>query len=183
MMNFFVIILSLILFHGYDIYGLGNQELATVDVLEKLKADAPNCELRGFVQSKKDYEELSADLKQFCSSIQDKKYTLLCNMLYYEIKRACELPPASRPSPGLYDIQTTATDICNIKRIELTNDWILNKITNNGEIQIAATKKDLCKTVTSDASALRLARFFYKRAARVRQADLLKRGKDFKKTS
>jgi hypothetical protein len=180
-MNLFVIVLSLILFHGYDIYGLDNSELSAVNVIEKLKTKAPNCDLHSFVQSEKDYKTLIDDLNQYCSlSDSAKQYQLLCNMIYYELKRACVLPNELRPSKALYIAPTSSDAICRLKNIQLTNEWIFNKITSNGRKQINVKQTDLCKTVTTDPNTLRLARFFYKIAPRVRQADLSKKGNDYK---
>ena len=97
-------------------------------------------------------------------------------MLYYEVKKACGLSTEARPSKAVYRAKSTATQICQTKNIQLTNQWIWSKITNNGQKQIDGNSNTLCTKVTNDAEALRLSRFFYKIAPRIRQADS-KRGK------
>jgi len=177
-MNLFIIILSLILFHENYIYGLDTEGLNGIDVLATLKAKVPNYDLHDFVKSDQDYKELTGDLNTYCStSDTSKSYSLICNMIAYELTKACEISPGSRPSKAMYKVETTPTDICAKKNIQLTNEWIWNKITNNGEKKIGVNADQLCTKVTSDTKTLRLARFFYKIAPLVRKYDLSKQSK------
>jgi hypothetical protein len=173
-MNLFIIILSLILFHGNYIYGLDSVRLTAIDVLATLKK-IPNCDLSEFIKSNDDYKLLADDLNNYCTkSDTSKQYVLICRMVFYELKKACGLSVDSRPSKAIYRIEESSKEICNKKSIQLTNQWIWSKITNNGEKNIGINAEDLCTKVTSDTNTIRLARFFYKIAPRVRQNDLQK---------
>jgi len=177
-MNLFIIISALILFHGNYIYGLDTEELDGIDVLTTLKSTAPKCDLLTFVKTKTDYKSLTKDLSEYCSTSDSlKQYRILCHMLLYELTKACKLPEESRPSQALYTTDTSAETICRPKTIQLTNKWIWRRITNNGKKRIGVMSKGLCDKVTSDSNTIHLARFFYKIAPRVRQADLSKQNK------
>jgi hypothetical protein len=172
-MNLFIIISALILFHGNYIYGVDTDELDGIDVLTTLKSTAPKCDLLSFVKTKNDYKSLIKDLNEYCSTSDSlKQYRILCHMLLYELTKACKLPSDSRPSQAVYTTDIPAETICKPKKIQLTNKWIWRKITNNGKKQIGVTAKGLCTKVTSDSNTIHLARFFYKIAPHVRQADL-----------
>jgi len=177
-MHFFIISLSLILFHGIHIYGLENDGLDAIDVLATLKKNVPNCDLHLFVKSDKEYQKLNEDLQTYCSGSEtSKQYALICQMLAYELEKACGLPSNLRPTQAVYDIQLKASQVCGLKNVLFTSQWILNKLTNNGQKKISVNPDELCTKVTNDANTIRLARFFYKTAPRVRQTDLPKRDK------
>jgi len=170
-MNLFIIILSLVFFHGNYIYGLNSEGLTGINVLEAL-LKLPNCYLSDFVKSEDDSKLLADDLKTYCTtSDTSKQYVLICRMVFYELKKACKLSVNSRPSKAIYQIQESSKEICGKKSIPLTNEWIWNKITHNGEKNIGVKAEDLCTKVTSDTNTIRLARFFYKIAPRVRHND------------
>ncbi|UJR29301.1 hypothetical protein I4U23_010515 [Adineta vaga] len=174
-MNLFLIVLSLILFNGNLIFGANDDELEAIDVLATLKSSSPTCDLHFFVKNENDFKALNSDLAKLCPASGSKKQCrILCNMVAYELKKACKLDEKLRPSKVIYTNKMTAQEICNLKNIQLTNQWIFKAITNNEEKQIGVTAKDLCTKVTSDEDALPLARFFYKAATRVRQSELSK---------
>lgn len=177
-MNFFLIILSLIIFDGNYIYGLETKGLNGIDVLATLKSNAPTCNLRDFVKSDQDHKKLNDDLSAYCSISETlKEYRLICRMLAYELKKACKLSSESRPSPAIYTTPETSADICKRKNVLLTNEWILSKITKDGGKKIGVNANDLCDKVTSDKNTIQLARFAYKIAPRLRQDDLSKQNK------
>jgi len=170
-MNLFIIILSLVFFYGNYIYGLDSEGLTGIDVLKALKR-IPNCDLSDFVQSEDDSKLLADDLKTYCTtSDTSKQYVLICRMVYYELKKGCKLSGSSHPSKAIYRTEESSKKICGKKPIQSTNQWIWEKITNNGENNIGVEAKDLCTKVTSDTNTIRLARFFYKIAPRVRHND------------
>jgi hypothetical protein len=176
-MNLFIIILSFILFNENYIDGLNSEGSTCVDVLGTLKT-IPNCDLQNYVKSETDYKQLTNDLTNYCStSDTSKQNTLICCMLSYELKKACGLSGEALPSKAVYKIDSTSAEICGKKNVKLTSEWILKKITNNGKNDFGVTADDLCTKVTSDTNTLRLARFFYKVAPRVRQDDLSKQNK------
>ncbi|CAF2103974.1 unnamed protein product [Rotaria magnacalcarata] len=170
--NSLVVILSLIIFHGKYIFGLGAEELKDINVLAKLNNITAGCDLHDFLQLDSDFKKLSDDLTEYCSPLKSvKQYRILCHMLSYELEKACALPAKSRPSKAVYTSKTSAKEICAKKNIQLTNQWIWNKLTNNGQKDIGITAKYLCSSVTSDMATRRLARFFYKIAPLIREAD------------
>lgn len=171
-MNLFVIVLSLVLFYGSYIYALESEELSGVDVLAELEAKVPVCNLTRFVQTPNDYNELKADLQKYCAvSISLKQHRILCNMLSYQLQKACGLSEQRGPSPAKYTTKVSAQQVCLMRNMMATNLWIWKRITNNGNKQIGVTAEELCNRVASQPETLRLARFFYKTAPRVRVAD------------
>ncbi|CAF3428110.1 unnamed protein product [Rotaria socialis] len=171
--NSLVVILSLILFHGKYIFGLGTEKFKAINVLAKLNNTAAGCDLHDFLRLDSDFKNLSDDLTKYCSpSKLVKRFRILCHMLSYELEIACALPAKSRPSKALYTSNTSAKEICDRKNIQLTNQWIWDKLTNGGQKDIGITAKYLCDSVTNYTVTLRLARFFYKIAPLIRQADL-----------
>ncbi|CAF1252736.1 unnamed protein product [Rotaria sp. Silwood1] len=177
-MNLFIIILSLILFHEYYIYGLDAEELNGIDVLTQLKNTSPNCDLGDFLRNRNESKLLHDDLSKYCSlSDAEKQYRILCHMLSCELEIGCRLSTERRPSKALYAIQTSSKQICGKAKIQMTNKWIWNKITNDGQKQIGVESNALCPKVTSDTDVLRLARFFYQIAPLIRTADLSKTNK------
>ncbi|CAF1336661.1 unnamed protein product [Rotaria sordida] len=178
-MNLLIIILSLILFYGNYIYGLETEELDGIDVLTKLKNIQPDCDLHDFLRVDDEYKTLTDDLRKHCSSSNSvKQHRILCHMLSYELEKACRLTPNLRPSKVIYATSRTPSQICNLNNILLTDEWIWHKITDGGQKKIGVNAKKLCTKVTSDTDTLRLARFFYKTAPRVRQVDSSKQSKD-----
>ncbi|CAF1036472.1 unnamed protein product [Rotaria sordida] len=178
-MNLLIIILSLILFYGNYIYGLETEELDGIDVLTKLKNIQPDCDLHDFLRVDDEYKTLTDDLRKHCSSSNSvKRHRILCHMLSYELEKACRLTPNLRPSKVIYATSRTPSQICNLNNILLTDEWIWHKITDGGQKKIGVNAKKLCTKVTSDTDTLRLARFFYKTAPRVRQVDSSKQSKD-----
>jgi hypothetical protein len=176
MMRFFII--SLILFHGIDIYGLETDGLDTIDVLATLKKNAPNCDLRDFVKTDKDRTKLNEDLEKYCSGSETtKQYALICHMLAYELEKACGFSAQSRPSPAVYDKLWTTSQVCEAKNVQFTSRWIFNKVSKNGQKKLGTNPNELCAKVTSDINTIRLARFFYKTAPLVRKADSSKQNK------
>ncbi|CAF3537949.1 unnamed protein product [Adineta steineri] len=177
-MNLFLIFLALILFHENYIFGLETEEIKGINVLKKLKNDLPDCDLHDFVKSENDYKSLNDDLKTHCTtSASNKQFRTLCHMLCYELTVACKVPAESRPSKAIYTTKVTASELCGTKRIDKTNEWIAKKVLNSEQKQIISSN-GLCTKITSDENALPLARFFYKIAPRVREADLAKQNKD-----
>ncbi len=169
------LIISLILFHGINIYGLESDGLDPIDVLGTLKKNVPNCDLGGFVKTDSEAKILKDDLQKFCSGSETtKQYTLLCQMLAYELETACGLPQASRPSPALYNKPWTLSQICDLKNVEMTSRWIFNRVSKTGQKKLGTNPTELCVKVASDANTIRLARFFYKTAPFVRKADTAK---------
>ena len=168
----------MILFYGNYISGADTEEFDGIDVLKVLKSRVPKCDLHSFVKTEDDYKSLTEDLNKYCStSDSTKQYRILCHMLLYELRKACKLPADSRPSQAIYTTKDTAEKICKTRNLQLTNQWIWKRITNNGQKQTDVNFNDLCTKVTSDPNTLQLARFFYKIAPRVRQADLSKQNK------
>ncbi|CAM2709801.1 unnamed protein product [Rotaria socialis] len=177
--NSLVVILSLILFHGKYIFGLGTEKFKAINVLAKLNNTAAGCDLHDFLRLDSDFKNLSDDLTKYCSpSKLVKRFRILCHMLSYELEIACALPAKSRPSKALYTSNTSAKEICDRKNIQLTNQWIWDKLTNGGQKDIGITAKYLCDSVTNYTVTLRLARFFYKIAPLIRQADLSQQASD-----
>ena len=166
--NLLLISLTLIFFNGSIVFGLENPPLESIDVLEMLAKKSADCQLRAFVKSDKDHQKVNDDLKTYCSTSKD--YALICQMIAYELEKACQLPSNKRPSSALYDIQTDSTEICNKGGVESTDQWIAQKL-SNPEKKITIDSKDLCQRVTTDPKTIQLARFFYKIAPRVRKAD------------
>ncbi|CAF2960104.1 unnamed protein product [Rotaria sp. Silwood2] len=176
-MNLFIIIFTLILFHGNYIYGLETGELDGIDVLTVFKNKAGTCKLRNFVRSETDFTLLTDDLNKYCSSSDSvKQYRILCHMISYELEKACALPPDLRPAKPKYATNDSSAQICSMLNLNATNEWIWNRITNNGQKQIGVDSKNLCAKITADTDTLRLARFFYKIAPRVRNADSSQQG-------
>lgn len=166
--NLVLISLTLIFFNGCISLGLETAQLDSIDVLETLKKKVPDCQIRMFVKSDKDHQKLTDDLKTYCSTT--KEYALLCQMMAYELEKACQLPSTKRPSPALYDIKADSSDICTKGGVESTDQWIAQKLSNQ-EKKITIDSKNLCQQVTTDAKTIHLARFFYKIAPRVRKSD------------
>ncbi|CAF5169592.1 unnamed protein product, partial [Rotaria sp. Silwood1] len=149
------------------------EELIGIDVLTKLKNTSPDCDLRDFLINLNESKLLHDDLSKYCSSSDaEKQYRILCHMLSYELEIGCRLPTKSRPSKVLYAIQKSSKQICDKSNIQMTNKWIWNRITNDGQKQIGVESNALCPKVTSDTDVLRLARFFYQIAPFIRTADL-----------
>ncbi|CAF1482362.1 unnamed protein product [Adineta ricciae] len=182
-MNLLPIVLSLIFFHGNSISGADDNELKAIDVLSTIKTTSPECDLRAFVKHKDDYTAFSADLKTYCASDSKKENRILCHMIAYELKKACQFDKDGRPSPVIYSKKSTPKEICFSKTIQLTNQWIWNAITNNGQKQIDVTVKELCNKVADDEATRQLARFFYRAAPHVRNLDLSTTSKDGTKSN
>lgn len=176
-MNLFLIVLSLIFFHGNSISGADDTELEAIDVVSTLKTSSPDCDLRTFVKHNEDYTAFVSDVKTYCSSDSKKQNRLLCNMLAYELKKACRSDKSGRPSPVIYLRKSTPKEICFPSSIKATSEWILNALTKNGQKQIDVTADDLCQKVTNDETTFQLAKFFYRAAPHVRNADLAKTSK------
>lgn len=178
-MKLFIIILSAILFHRNYISGIESEELSSIDVIATLKAKDPDCKLQSFVISDDDYTKLESDLTTYCStSDSTKQNALICRMVHYELEKACKLSIASRPTKSRYIIDNLSAEICKANNVPITSDWILNKITQNGKINIGVTAAELCPQVASNKDTLRLTRFFYKIAPRVRKSDVPKQKND-----
>ncbi|CAF1109434.1 unnamed protein product [Adineta ricciae] len=182
-MNLFLIVLSLIFFHGNSISGADDNELEAIDVLSAIKTTSPDCDLRTFVKHNDDYTAFSGDLKTYCGSDSKKQNRILCNMIAYELKKACQFDKDGRPSPVIYSKKSTPKEICFSTTIQLTNQWIWNVLTNNGQKQIDVTAKELCDKVANDETTRQLARFFYRAAPHVRNSDLSTTSKDGTKSN
>lgn len=171
-MKLFIIVLSLILFYGPYIFGQESDTLTSVNVLEDLKEKFPDCKLEDLLFSDDDYQQLNDDLKKYCTTADStKNYAIICRMLSYELKKACQLPAKDRPTKSFYKNINASEDICKKTYTPMTNQWIWNKITNNGQKDIGVKANALCTTVSTDKKTFRLARFFYKIAPRIRKSD------------
>ena len=170
--NIFLISLAVILFNGKNISGLETSPLDPIDVPAILEKKVPECKLRTFFIDKKDYKKFAEDIKTFCST--SNKNPLICHMIAYEIEKACQIPnePSKRPSPAHYDLPANLSEICGRSRISLTSKWILEKLSTNQQKTIPIQPKDLCAQVAADQDTIRLTRFFYHIATRVRTSDL-----------
>lgn len=170
--NIFLISLTLILFNGKNIFGLENSPLDPIDVPAVLEKKVPDCNVKDFFIDKADLKKFSEDIKAFCST--SNKNPLVCHMIAYELEKACQIPnePSKRPSPAHYDLQTNPSEICGKNRISLTSKWILKKLSINQQKTIPIEPKDLCAQVAADQDTIRLTRFFYHIATRVRTSDL-----------
>lgn len=169
--NIFLISLTLILFNGKNIFGSDNPPLDSIDVQAVLEKKVPDCKIRNFFIEKKDFQKFAEDIKAFCST--PNKNPLICHMIAYEIEKACQLPnePDQRPTPAHYDLQIKSSEVCGKNRVLMTSKWILNKLSTNLQTKIPIEPKDLCTQVTTDQDTIRITRFFYHIAARVRSAD------------
>lgn len=176
--SLFIILLNLIIFNGKSIYGLDVEELSGIDVLAQLNNKVPKCKLRDFLIFKNQFKTLSNDLKTHCSLLEsEKSHRILCHMLAYELEKACGLTSKLQPSPAVYVTPVSSETICANYSKQSTNQWIWNKITKDGRYDIGVNASDLCTTVTKHNDTLRLARFFYKIAPRVRYADTITNAK------
>ena len=168
-----LIFIGLLVLLGHSIArSTGAESTGSSDLLAKLKAQDPSVDLHAFVQSDADLQSLTADLKQYCSSLDStNKSQVLCQMIYIELTKAFKLPDKQRPSKTTYNVSWTAESICQIKKISLTNKWIWGLLSSEQRNMTGGDAETLCKQVTSSQETLRLARFFYKVAPRVRLAD------------
>jgi hypothetical protein len=168
-----MIVFILILFSG--IYLSNGNQVTGVDIFQQLKSKNISCDLHDFIKpadhSDDEYQLLKQDLTKYCSN--SSSYQLLCHMIFIEIEIACLVPNASRPSPMKYTSDHRSKHICSLNKISLTNDWIWGKLSSNEKQQIGSTPTDLCSKITSNNETLRLVKFFYKIAPRIRRFDTL----------
>ena len=135
------------------------------------------CDLHDFIvrsdDADNDFKIFVKDLNNFCGDTQTNQvYQLLCRMLTIEFELACLLPNSSRPSPVKYTLPYTAKKICQMNKINLTNQWIWEKLSVKEQEEFAPTPVQLCPTITATEEVLLLAKFFYKIAPRIRRADI-----------
>jgi len=170
-----MIILILILFSGLDT--LNGNETTSIDIFVQLKSKNISCDLHDFVKSTDnsddEYKLLIQDLTKYC--LNSSSYQLLCHMIYLELELACLLPNNFRPSPTKYTFDYRSKQICSINKIALTNEWIWGKLSSNEKKQIGSTSVNLCSKITSTNETLRLVKFFYKIAPRIRRFDTMNR--------
>ncbi|CAF1389648.1 unnamed protein product [Adineta steineri] len=175
-MNFLVIILSFILFFGIN--SNDTDDTSGIDVLDILKEKQTSCDLHDFVigkeNSEKEYIALVYDLATYCSETESTSLSrILCRMILIELEIGCSLPNKSRPTPVKYINSYTSTQICSMNKIMYTNRWIWNKFTEKEKEELGASSAHICPKLTSVNSTLRLTRFFYKIAPRIRRAEAL----------
>lgn len=145
-------------------------------IFQSLQSKNITCDLHDFIvktdDTDNDYKLFLNDLNNFCSDTQTNQvYRLLCRMLTIEFELACLLPNNSRPSPVKYTLPYTAKKICQMNKINLTNNWIWGKLSVEEREKAAITPTQLCPTMTATEEVLLLVKFFYKIAPRIRRAD------------
>ena len=172
-MSMQLIFIGLLVLLGYSIdRSTGAESNGSSDLLVKLAAKDPAVDLRAFFKSDADLLALVSDLKQYCLPIDaTNKSQVLCQMVTIELTKALKLPEKQRPSNTSYNVNVTAESICRPKSIPLTNKWMWELLTSEQRSQIGGDAESLCKQVTRSQETLRMARFFYKVALRVRRAD------------
>ncbi|CAF1306074.1 unnamed protein product [Adineta steineri] len=173
-MNFLVIILSFILIFG--IHSNDTDDTGGIDVLDILKEKQTSCDLHDFVigkeNSEKEYIALVYDLATYCSETESTSLSrILCRMILIELEIGCSLPNKSRPTPVKYINSYTSTQICSMNKIMYTNRWIWLKFTEKEKEELGSSSAHICPKLTSVNSTLRLTRFFYKIAPRIRRVE------------
>ena len=161
------LLIIIILFYGINGF----------DVLEQLQSKNISCNLHDFVKTTNDsvdeYQLLTSDLKTYCTnSVSNQTSQLLCHMIFLELEIGCLLTNHSRPLPMKYSLFYTSKQICSLTKISLTDNWIWEKLSSNEKQQVGSSSINLCSHITSANETLRLARFFYKIAPRIRRFDL-----------
>ncbi|CAF1180074.1 unnamed protein product [Adineta ricciae] len=165
------VILSLIFYCG-SVRGDVTDEIG-VDVLGVLKEKKIVCDLHDLVTSvdkpEKEYNMFIHDLTKHCSESVTTDFTpILCRMISIALEIACTLPNTTRPAPVKYTPVYTPSQICSMHKIVYTNKWIWEQLTKKQKAQIGSSWVQLCPKLTSGNSTLRLTRFFYKIAPRIR---------------
>ncbi|CAF2522265.1 unnamed protein product [Rotaria sp. Silwood2] len=173
-MKLLVIILSFILFS--HIYGLNTDESTGINVLEILKAKNLSCDLHIFINStdnsQDEYNAFINDLTQYCSNSESTKpYRVLCRMILIELEIGCLFLNNTNPLPVKYITSYTPNKICSTNKILYINRWIWDKLKSYEKKQIGTASMELCFTITSFNETLRLVKFFYKIAPRIREID------------
>jgi hypothetical protein len=171
-----IIILSLFLFCG--ICGLNTDQSTGIDVLKTLKEKKISCDLHTFVKSVDDsddeYDVLIQDLKKYCTNSEStKQYRVICHMILIEFEISCLLSNKSRPFPVKYTTAYTSAQVCSMNKIAYANSWIWKRLTSDERGEIGSTPMQLCPRLAALNDTLRLIRFFYKIAPRIRIADTL----------
>ncbi|CAF0889316.1 unnamed protein product [Adineta ricciae] len=166
-----VVILNLIFYCG-SVRGDVTDEIG-VDVLRVLKEKKIVCDLHDLVTSvdkpEKEYNMFVHDLTKHCSeSVTTDFAPILCRMISIALEIACTLPNTTRPAPVKYTPVYTPSQICSMHKIVYTNKWIWEQLTKKQKAQIGSSWVQLCPKLTSGNSTLRLTRFFYKIAPRIR---------------
>lgn len=176
MIFFFFTLLALISFS--NAYVLNQTEANNTYILELFKSKNITCDPHDFIVTiddlDNDYKLFLNDLNNVCSESQsDKASRLLCRIVFIELQMACLLPNSSRPTPVKYTLAYTASKICAMNKINLTNVWIWEKLSSAEQQELLPTSDQLCPTVTAKEENLFLAKFFYKIAPRIRRVDLM----------
>ncbi|UJR20476.1 hypothetical protein I4U23_023605 [Adineta vaga] len=181
-----LIIFSFLLYSRIQTRDL-NDEIG-VNIFEVFKEKKITCDLRDFVTSadnpEREYNMLIHDLTKHCStSVTANLAPILCRIILIELEIGCTLPNKTRPTPVKYTHSYTSEQICSMHKIVYTNKWIWEKLTKKERIQIGSSWTQLCPQLTSTNSTLRLTRFFYKMAPRIRHAENLNTAPSVNNTS
>ena len=152
------------------------QKSKPTDVLARLKAKAPGCDLKSLVVDEANWKLLEEDLTKYCSASPKEllqNSVVLCRALYYELKASCPLTDAARPTPTKYETKKTAGEICSAKSTPLTTEWIWKKLKlDNSTVEL--TKENFCSKLAEPDETRQLVRFFYRIAPHIRRAELAK---------